>query len=61
MSSDRLVTITISIAKNGDIHEDTQCHGNSWAEVYRGKCLALDRLKFLVEENKQCPFHPTKN
>jgi hypothetical protein len=53
-----LVTISISIDRNGSVYEDTQCHGNTWAEVYRGKTLALKRMRFLVEENRQCPFHP---
>lgn len=56
--TDRLVTITISIGRNGDIHEDTQCHGNSWADVYRGKVAALERMKFLVDERRICPFNP---
>lgn len=58
IAPDPLVTISISIDRNGDVYEDTQCHDNPWGDVYRGKVAALARMKFLVEENRQCPFHP---
>jgi hypothetical protein len=58
VAPDPLVTISISIDRDGSVYEDTRCHGNSWADVYRGKTLALKRMQFLVGQNKQCPFHP---
>lgn len=56
--SDRLVTITISVDREGNIFEDTQCHGNSWADVYRGKLLVKARLEELVARRRECPFNP---
>lgn len=58
--SDRLVTITISIGRNGDVYEDTQCHGNKWADVYRGICLIGARIQEQIDGRRECPFHPGK-
>lgn len=58
IAPDPLVTISISIDRNGDVYEDTQCHDNNWADVYRGKVAALERMKFLVAERRECPFNP---
>lgn len=53
-----LVTITISVDEDGNISEDTQCHGNDWADVYRGKILVLRRMRELVARRRECPFNP---
>lgn len=60
VDGERLVTITIGIGRNGDIFEDTQCHGNGFADVYRGMTKVRERLDELVLQRRQCPFNPGK-
>lgn len=55
---DRLVTISISIGRDGDVFEDMQCHGNSWGDVYRGIHLVRDEVDRLIRERRGCPFNP---
>lgn len=57
-ADERLVTITISIARNGDVHEDTQTHGNIFADVYRGLNAVRGRLDEVIANRKQCPYNP---
>jgi hypothetical protein len=58
--NNRLVTITIGIDRNGDVHEDTQCHGNSWADVYKGIHEVKARINELIDNRRECPFIPPK-
>lgn len=60
VDGERLVTITIGIGRNGDIFEDTQCHGNGFADVYRGMVAVQARVNELVEQRRSCPFNPGK-
>lgn len=42
-----LLTVTFAVEVEGDdyhIHEDTQTHGNTWGEVYRGMLMIRDEL-----------------
>lgn len=58
MTHDRLITMEISIDRDGNVYQDTQTHGNSWADVYRGTWAIKRELDRLVDEQRQCPFHP---
>jgi hypothetical protein len=55
---ERLVTITIGIGRNGDIYEDTQTHGNSYADVYRGIHAVKAEVERLIGERRECPNNP---
>ena len=53
-----LVTFTISISRNGDVTNDTQTHGNTFAEVYRGFQLIKTEVERQIAERRNCPFNP---
>jgi len=56
--SKRLVTITMSVDEDGNIYDDTQTHGNSFAEVYRGFRCIREELDRQIAGRRQCPFNP---
>jgi hypothetical protein len=53
-----LVEYHITIARNGDVTNDTLCHGNSFAEVYRGMHLVRDEVDRIIRDRRACPFNP---
>ena len=53
-----LITMTISVDRDGNIEEDTQCHDNPWRDSFRGMCMIRDRMNELVERKRECPFNP---
>lgn len=56
-----LVSINMSVETDGkdfNYHDDTQTHGNSWADVQKGMILLRDELTRQIESGKLCPFHP---
>lgn len=53
-----LVTITLRVDRNGDIHEDTQTHGNPWSDVYRGFIAIRAEIDRQIGARRQCPFNP---
>ncbi len=56
-----LLTMRMSIAVDGDdfhVSDDTQTHGSSWSEVYRGMVMLRDELNRQLAEGKFCPYHP---
>lgn len=55
---DPLVTITISIDRDGSVFDDTQTHGNSFAEVYRGMVAIRAEIDRQIAERRACPFNP---
>lgn len=55
---DPLVTYTISIDRNGDVFNDTQTHGNTFGEVYRGFVGIKAEVDRQIEERRACPFNP---
>jgi hypothetical protein len=55
---DRLITITVGIGRNGDIFEDTQTHGNTWSDVYRGMHAVKAEIERLIAERRECPYNP---
>ncbi len=55
---DPLLTITISIDRNGDVFDDTQTHDNSFADVYRGFIAVRNEINRQISERRVCPFNP---
>jgi hypothetical protein len=53
-----IVTFTISIARNGDVHNDTQTHGSSFGEVYRAFHAIKAEVDRQIAERRNCPFNP---
>lgn len=60
MMSKRLVTMELSVDEGGNIWQDTQTHGNSFAEVYRGTVLLKKELERVIAERRACPHFPRK-
>lgn len=56
--TDRLVTITMSVDADGNIYDDTQTHGNTFAQVYRGFIAIQEEIARQVAERKFCPYNP---
>jgi hypothetical protein len=55
---DPLLTITISIDRDGNVYDDTQTHGNSFADVYRGFVAVRGEIDRQIAERRKCPFNP---
>lgn len=53
-----IVTYTISIARNGDVTNDVQHYGNSFAEVYRGFVAIKAEVDRQIAKRRVCPFNP---
>jgi hypothetical protein len=58
MVSERLITIEIGIGRDGSVFQDTQTHGNDWADVYRGIHAVRDEIDRLIADRRECPFNP---
>ena len=58
MAENRLVTLNISIDREGNVYEDTQTHGNSFADVYKGFIAIKAELDRQIAERRNCPFNP---
>lgn len=56
--SEVLVEFHITVARNGDIWNDTVCGGSTFAEVYRGMHLIRDEVDRIIRERRACPFNP---
>lgn len=55
---DPLLTITFAIGRDGSIHNDTQTHGNSFADVYRAFHAVRNEIDRQIVERRVCPFNP---
>jgi hypothetical protein len=55
---DPLITMTISVDAEGNVEEDSQCHGRPWSESYKGMVMIRDRMEELVARRRECPFNP---
>lgn len=58
MASEPALTITFVIYKDGSIGNDTQCHGSSFAEVYRAFHTVKAELDRQIAARRECPFNP---
>lgn len=56
--SDFVVTYTISIDREGNVHNDTQTHGSSFAAVYRAFQSIKVEVDRQIAERRNCPFNP---
>lgn len=54
-----LVTMTISIDRDGTVHSDVQTHDNSYSEVAVGLAAVRDEINRVFAERKTCPHYPT--
>lgn len=53
-----IVTYTISIDKDGNVYNDTQTHGNSFADVYRAFVAIKAEVDRQIAERRVCPYNP---
>lgn len=53
-----IVTYTISIDKDGNVYNDTQTHGSSFAEVYRAFIAIKAEVDRQIAERRNCPYNP---
>jgi hypothetical protein len=56
--TDPVVTYTISIDRDGNITNDTQCHGSSFADVYRAFRAIKAEIDRQIDQRRECPFNP---
>lgn len=57
-STKPVVTFTISIDQQGNVTNDTQTHGSSFAEVYRAFHAIKVEVDRQIAERRACPFNP---
>ena len=53
-----IVTYLISIDEDGNVHNDTQTHGSTFAEVYKAFHSIKKEVDRQIEERRNCPFNP---
>lgn len=53
-----VVTFNVEVDREGNIANDTQTHGNSFAEVYAAFPLILAEVQRQIDERRNCPFNP---
>jgi hypothetical protein len=53
-----VVTYTISIDHCGNVYNDTQTHGSSFAEVYKAFQAIKAEVDRQISERRNCPFNP---
>lgn len=56
--AEMLVTWTVGIDRAGNVYDDTQTHGNSFADVYRGFHQIRAEVERQIAERRNCPFNP---
>lgn len=53
-----VITYTIGIDADGNVHNDTQTHGSTFAEVYRAFQAIKAEVDRQISERRNCPFNP---
>jgi hypothetical protein len=53
-----VVTFTISVDADGNVWNDTQTHGHTFAEVYRAFHMIQKEVARQIAERRNCPFNP---
>lgn len=53
-----IVTYTVGIDEDGNVHNDTQTHGSSFAEVYKAFYAIKTEVDRQIAERRNCPFNP---
>jgi hypothetical protein len=56
--ADLLVTMTISVSRDGIAASDVQTHDNSYSEVAVGLSAVRDEINRVFAERKNCPYYP---
>lgn len=56
--SDRLLTITLGIDRDGTIHSRTQTHESTFGEAYRSLIKLREELDRQIASRKLCPANP---
>jgi hypothetical protein len=55
-----IVTYTISIDKDGNVYNDTQTNGSSFAEVYKAFHAIKAEVDRQIAERRNCPYSPAR-
>lgn len=55
---DPVLTITFIVGRDGDIFNDTQTHGNTFAQVYRAMHVVKDEIARQIAQRRECPYNP---
>lgn len=53
-----IITYTIEVDADGNITNDTQCHGSSFAQVYRAFHVIRQEVDRQIVQRRECPFNP---
>lgn len=53
-----LVTMIISVARDGSLQSDVRTHNNSYADVSRGLAAVKREIERVFDEQKNCPHYP---
>jgi hypothetical protein len=53
-----LVTMTITVHRDGKVESDVQTHNNSYSEVAIGLAAVRKEIVRVFEERRQCPYYP---
>lgn len=56
--TDPVLTITFRVDREGNIANDTQTHGKTFAEVYRGFHAVRQEIDRQIADRRQCPYNP---
>lgn len=54
-----LVTMTISVNRDGTLKSDVQTHDNSYADVAVGLAAVKKEIERVFAEHKNCPYYPS--
>jgi hypothetical protein len=54
----RVVTFTVGVDLEGNIWNDTQTHGSTFAEVYSAFHKIKAEVQRQIDERRNCPFNP---
>lgn len=56
--TDCLVTMEITVMRDGSIKSDVKTHDNSYAEVAKGLAAVKQEIERVFAEQRQCPYFP---
>lgn len=57
---DVLVSMSISVFRNGHLESDIQTHDNSYTDVAKGLASVKEEIERVFKERHECPYHPAK-
>jgi hypothetical protein len=56
-----LVTMSISVSRDGTLQSDVQTHDNSYADVARGLAAVKREIERVFAERSKCPYFPANS